>query len=186
MKRCNQLSLDVNGLFNAIHKRCETLIKDTATLIEAEFAKYIVSEGAGRTIWREHAAEEFKIIVWKLTNELIEAQLGMPPNLENDAQTDYYAAQIMVALYGNHPPLYTKPGEQTWHYYDPKDARLTVKTESHAKDVHRLPASHEWDDPHADEMLKNCMKNVRPSFKDGVHAILRDINFYDYVHVTAG
>lgn len=86
-------------------------------------------------------------------------------------------AQVMVALFGNHPPIYTKPGVEVF-----KDHML-YRGMSSAQTTYRVP-SFEWGDPHADKMVVNAMKNSRVYFKDGINALLRDINFYDYVHVT--
>ena len=180
MKKCNQLSLDTIGLFNAIQNACVDLVKDTAEKIKEEFAQWIYLDGAGRHVWRENAGAEFNIIATKIASDVIEAQLGMPQNIESEAKIDNYLAQIMVALYGNHGPLYTKPGEVTFHNH------MESRERSRATTVWRLPKNYNWDDPNADKMLANSMKICSSFFKDGVNALLRNINFYDYVNVTAG
>ena len=177
MNTCNQLSIDVEGLFKAIQDECYALIWKTAELIKVEFAAYIAIGGAGRNIWREHAAKEFNIISATMANDLVEAKLGLPENIESEARFDNYLAQIMVAVYGNHGPLYTKPGQITFHDH------MEDRRRSEAKSVWALPEGFNWEDPQANKMLETAMKIIGTYFKDGVNSLLRNINFYDYVYV---
>ena len=156
------------------------LIKQTSEEIKTLFAAYAMADGAGRDHWRENAGKEFKVIESRLTNELVEATLGMPTDLESKAWVDNYLAQIMVALYGNHGPLYTRPGEITFHDH------MESKRESQAPKRRPMPAEFNWDDPQPGEWLKNIFKEVETHFRDGVQNLFSRINFYDYVHVTAG
>lgn len=182
MKRCNQLSIDVNGLFKAIQDECFILLNDVADKVVEAMRLYIVSDGAGRLQWRENAAAEFKVLSDKVASDIVEVQLGIRDNMADEAWHSFYAAQIMVALFGNHPGsgLTTKPGEITFHDH------MESLYESQASYVWRLPDGFNWPDPEFNKILGNVMKMTQTYFKDGVNALLRNINFYDYVHVTAG
>lgn len=178
----NTLSIDVNGLWMAIHAKCHALLNDVAEKVIKEFGEYIVAAGAGMGDWRRDAANEFKIISDEMTNYVLEMQLGVRDSLESDARSDdYYAVRVMVALFGNHPPgggFYTKPGTETYHDH------ITDKRTSDAQGVYRLPEGFNWDDPGADKMLENSMKRIETYFEDGLQRVLSDINFYDYVYVN--
>ena len=62
MAKCNQLSIDVAGLYKAVQDECYILLNDVAAKIIEGFQLFIVSDGAGRVKWRENAAAEFKIL----------------------------------------------------------------------------------------------------------------------------
>lgn len=179
MATCNSLSIDVAGLYTAIQQNCRALLDDVAQNIIDEFGMYLYQGGAGRHEWRENAAKEFQKISETMTDELIEVKVGMRPGFDQAASSNVYVAQMMVALFGNHPPIETKPGMEVF-----KDHMLWRGT-SNAQTVYPLP-NFSWPDPQADKMLENAMKHAQTYFKDGVKALLRDINFYDYVYVTAG
>jgi len=176
----NTLSIDVNGLWMAIQNECYVLLNDVAAKIIEGFQLYIVSDGAGRIKWRENAAKEFKILSEKMSDDMMEMTLGVHEDLETEAWTSFYYAQIMVALFGNYhgSMLTTKPGEITFHDH------METFDESHAETVWTLPAGFNWPDPGADKMLKNVMKITEDYFKTGLSEILRNINFYDYVYVN--
>ena len=178
METCNQISIDVNGLYKAIQDECFILLNDVAAKVVEGFQLFIVSDGAGRTKWRENAAKEFKILSDKITDDVVELQVGVRDNLESEAWNSFYAAQIMVALYGNHGPLYTKPGEMTFH-----DHMESIDV-SGAQSVWALPQEFNWDDPHPEKMLSNVMKVTTHYFQDGMKTLINKINFYDYVYVT--
>lgn len=177
MTKCNQQSVDVNGLFSAIQNECYLLLNDVADRIIKEFQEYIVANGAGRTFWRMNAAAEFKVLSEKITPDLIEMKLGEPENLASEAWHSFVAAQMMVALFGNHGPLYTKPGEITFHNH------MEDMNESKAQSVWKLPDGFNWEDPHPEKILANILKTTKTYFQDGVQELLRNINFYDYVYV---
>ena len=179
MVKCNALSIDVVGLYTAIQQNCRALLDDVAQNVIDQFGMYIYQDGAGRHEWRANAAQEFQKISETMTDKLIEVKVGLREGFDSEAYSNVYVAQIMVALFGNHPPIYTKPGQEVF-----KD-QMTWRGTSEAKSEYRMP-HYEWKDPGADNMVANAMKSVRTYFRDGVNAILRDINFYDYVHVTAG
>lgn len=111
MAECKHLEIDVAGLMNAIQNECYILLNDIADKIIEGFGLYIVSDGAGKVLWREHAASEFKILSEKISEDIMEFEVGIRDTLENESWGSFYAAQIMVALWGNHPPIYSKPGE---------------------------------------------------------------------------
>lgn len=115
MAECNRLSIDVVGLYTAIQQNCRMLLDDVAHNIIDEFGMAIYQRGAGRHEWRANAAQEFQKISEKMTDELIEVEVGLREGIDKEAFSNVYAAQIMVALFGNHPPIYTKPGEETFH-----------------------------------------------------------------------
>ena len=181
MAKCNSLYIDVAGLYYEIQNRCYLLLIDVAEKIIKEFGEYIVEAGAGRPLWRRNAASEFKIISDNITRDVISLEVGMPEGLEAEAWTSFYAAQIMVALYGNHPPgggYYTRPGDITFHEqmenFDQSDPDSGVR---------RLPEGWNWDDPHPEKMLENSMKRVKQYFMDGISKILDGLNIANYVHV---
>ena len=180
MAKCNSLSIDVSGLFMAIQNECYVQLNDVADKIIEGFRLFIVSDGAGRVQWRENAASEFKILSEKMAEDIMEFQVGIRDTIENESWGSFYIAQIMVALYGNHGPLYTKPGEITFHDH------MESFAESHAQSEYALPDGFNWPDPHPEKMLENVMKITKQYFKDGVKSLFRNINFYNYVHVTAG
>ncbi len=179
MVKCNSISIDVVGLYTAIQQNCRALLDDVANNVIDEFGMYVYQDGAGRHEWRANAAQEFQKISETMTDDLIEVKVGLREGFDRDAYSNVYAAQVMVALFGNHPPIYTKPGQETFH------DQMTWRGESEAESEYRMP-QYEWGDPGAQNMLSNVMKNVKTFFKDGLKSILSDINFYDYVHVTAG
>ena len=173
----NTLSIDVNGLWMAIQRSCLALLNDVAERVVQEFGPYIYKEGAGRHEWRANAAQEFQKISEKMTDELIEVEVGLREGLEEEAWGNIYAAQVMVALFGNHPPIETKPGMEVF-----KDHMLSRGT-SNAETVYEIP-QFGWVDPGADKMVGNALKNATVYFRDGLQRVLSDINFYDYVYVN--
>ena len=179
MAKCNTLNIDIEGLYTAIQQNCRMLLDEVAQNIIDEFGMYIYQEGAGRHEWRANAAQEFQRISETMTDNLIEVKVGLRPGFDQDAYSSYYVAQVMVALFGNHPPIETKPGLEVF-----KDHMLD-RGISNAQTVHPLP-NFDWPDPGAENMLSNAMKNASSYFRYGVSSLLRDINFYDYVYVTAG
>lgn len=179
MVKCNALSIDVVGLYTAIQQNCRALLDDVAQNVVDQFGMAIYQGGAGQHTWRANAAQEFQKISETMTKDLIEVKVGLREGFDSDASSNVYAAQVMVALFGNHPPIFTKPGQETFH------DNMKWRGKSEAPKEYPMP-HYEWEDPGADNMVSNAMKSVRTYFKDGIKAILRDINFYDYVHVTAG
>ena len=177
MAQCNSLSIDVAGLYTAIENECYLLQNDVADKIIEGFQLFIVSDGAGRVQWRENAAAEFKVLSEKQTDDIMEMEVGIRDTIENESWGSFYLAQVMVALYGNHGPLYTKPGEIVFVDH------MENFGESNAKSVKALPGL-SWDDPHPEQMLENVMKITEKYFRSGVKALLRNINFADYVHVN--
>lgn len=177
MAMCNQINIDVNGLYAAIQKACKDLLDDVAERVQQEFGPLIYQDGAGRHEWRANAAQEFQKISENMTNDLVEVKLGLRSGVESEAYSNVYMAQVMVALFGNHPPIETKPGMEVF-----KD-HMVWRGISDAQTVYPLP-QFDWPDPGADNMVANAMKNSRTYFRDGVNSLLRDINFYDYVYVT--
>lgn len=178
MVPCNKLYIDVDGLYSALQNECFVMLNDVADQIVKYFGQAIHEGGAGRHKWRDNAAKEFKVLSDKIAKDMIEVKVGLREGLEAEARSSFYAAQIMVALYGNHGPLYTKPGEMTFHDH------MEDMRESEAKSVWALPSGFNWADPDAEHMLENGMKQVRTYFKNELRRILRSINFSDYVHVT--
>ena len=112
MAQCNSLSIDVAGLWSAIESAAKALIYDVADKIVTQFGHYAYNLGAGKHVWRLNAAKEFKIIEDNMTNELFEVTLGMDKGLVDGSP---YASQIMVALFGNHPPIFSQPGSEVWN-----------------------------------------------------------------------
>lgn len=194
MAGCNLLYIDAGGLLKAIQDECYQVLNEVADRIIKEFGQYIVAAGAGRTKWRENAAKEFKIISDKASEDMLEIQLGLREGLEAEAWSSFYAAQIMVALFGNHPEnhsritdngsktshMTTKPGELTFHDH------MENIDESHATTVWELPEGFNWDDPHADKMLENSMKRAEQQFKDGLRQAFSAVRFSDFLFVSGG
>lgn len=176
MKACNSLSIDVDGLWNAIQQSCLAMINEVAERIIVMFGHYAFQDGAGRHEWRQHAAQEFQKISEEKTNELVRVEVGL--NTELDDSTPY-AAQIMVALFGNHPPIMTKPGATVWNN------DMTGFKQSTAHKVYSIP-QFDWPDPGADNWVINCFKLTKTLFDAGVASILQSINFADYVYVSGG
>lgn len=176
MVKCNSLSIDVDGLWKAIWDQAKTLVYDIANGIIDEFGSYAWQDGAGKHEWRENAAKEFQIITNDVSDEMIKVVLGLNKGLVDGSP---YAAQIMVALFGNHPPIFSQPGSEVWN------GDMTGKRQSLAMHVYGIPQLG-WEDPGASNWLENCFKDAKKNFEDGLKARLSTINFYDYVHVTAG
>jgi hypothetical protein len=84
----------------------------------------------------------------------------------------------MVALFGNHGPLKTKPGELTFH-----DHMESIE-ESHASTVWDLPEKFNWEDPHPENMLNNIFLTTKKLFDDGLRKAIRSIRFSDYLMVS--
>ena len=177
MAKCNSLSIDVVGLYTAIQQNCRALLDDVAQNVVDEFGMYIYQDGAGRHEWRANAAQEFQKISETMTDDFIEVKVGMKPGFDQEAYSNVYVAQMMVALFGNHPPIETKPNMEVF-----KDHMLD-RGRSDAKTVYPLP-NFSWPDPQADKMLENAMKNASIRFRDGMKSLLADISFYDYVYVN--
>ena len=162
MTSCNSLYIDADGLTAAIQKACVEKMNEVAEMLIKIFGNAIIAGGAGRTKWRENAAKEFQKISTAITADMIEMKLGLREGLESEAVSSNYAAQIMVALFGNHGPLYTKPGEITFHNH------MESREESRATTVWPLPKKYNWADPHPEKMLENAMKLTEQYFKDGL------------------
>lgn len=180
MTRCNTIQIDVDGLMRAIQNECFVMLNVIADKIVKDFGQAIMENGAGRTKWKENAANEFKVLSDRIADDVVEIKVGLREGQDTEAMSSFYAAQIMVALFGNHGPLYTKPGELTFH-----DHMETID-ESRATTVWPLPEKFNWPDPHPEKMLENIFKNTKKLFKDGLAEALRSINFSDYVQVSGG
>lgn len=161
---------------DAIRAACISALNDVAERVIEEFGPEIYRGGAGRHEWRANAAQEFQKIEENVTSDLIQIKLGLRKGLESEAWGNVYAAQVMVALFGNHPPIETKPGLEVFG-----DQMLGRHT-STAETVYEIP-QFGWGDPGADEMVKNALKNTSTYFTDACEHILDGINVSDYVHV---
>ena len=177
MAQCNTLSINIQGLWDAIKAACRSLLDDVAERVIQEFGPLIYQDGAGRHEWRANAAQEFQKIEEDFSGEVFQVKLGLRPGLEAEAWGNVFAAQIMVALFGNHPPIETKPGLEVF-----KDHMLSRGT-SDAQSVYPLP-QFSWTDPNAQKMVETAIKITRPYFKDGINSLLDGINFADYVIVS--
>ena len=186
MEPCNNISIDVAELYGTIQKRCYEFLKYIVDRTLKRFGEYIEQGGAGRIQWRKNAAAAMKEISCEIAQDMVSVKFGLDPSIEAEAQSNYYAMQIMVALFGNNPPLYTKPGEMTWHSYNPPDARLTHKEVSRAKGVWELKGKHGQADPGAAHKLENALTEQTTEIKKGLDSLIDGINFFDYVIVSTG
>lgn len=82
MATCNELSIDMSGLYAVIQKACKNLLDDVAERVQQEFGPLIYQDGAGRHEWRSNAAQEFQKISESITNDLIEVKLGLRTGIE--------------------------------------------------------------------------------------------------------
>ncbi len=177
MTKCNTIWIDETGLIRAIQEACVKMLDNVFEKLKEAFSLEIMFAGAGRTKWKENAGKEFKKISTELTRDVIEMTVGLNPDIPNRAWSDNYAAQIMVALFGNHPPIETKPGLEVF-----KD-HMESRGISNAVTVYPLP-NFSWPEPGAEEILSNAMKLTKKYFEDGMKTIADGINFYDYVYVN--
>lgn len=178
MASCNTIYIDIDGQMKAIQNECFVMLNAVADKVVEEFGKAIIGGGAGRTKWRENAAKEFKVLSDSISADMIEVKVGLREGLESEARSSFYAAQIMVAQFGNHGLQYTKPGEMTFHDH------MESIDESHAKSVWALPSGYNWADPHPEKMLENIFKMTRQIFMDGLHVAFNAVRFSDYVQVA--
>ena len=176
MKACNTISIDVAGLWKAIQQSMLSVLNNVAQDIITMFGHYAFQDGAGKHEWRQNAANEFQKISEELTDDIIKIEVGLNEGLVDGAP---YAAQIMVALFGNHPPIYTKPGSTVWN------DDMSGLTESVAKSIYGIPQFN-WGDPGADKWVENCFKLTKTLFDSGISSALQSINFADYVYVSGG
>lgn len=179
METCNTISIDVNRLYKDIQQACLDFLNDVADRVIDEFSMAIYQGGAGRHAWRANAAQEFQKISEEMTEDAIQITVGLRDGIAAEARSNVYMAQVMVALFGNHPPIETKPGLEVF-----KDHMLS-RGISNAKTVYPLP-QFGWPDPNADKMLDNSFKKLQTYFRNGMRNIVRDIRFSDYVYVTKG
>lgn len=177
METCNTISIDIDRLYKDIQQACLDFLNDVADRVIDEFSMAIYKDGAGRHEWRANAAQEFQKLSEEMTEDAIQITVGLRDGIEAEARSNVYMAQVMVALFGNHPPIATKPGSEVY-----KDHMLSRGT-STAKTVYQLP-QFGWADPHADKMLDNSLKKLHTYFKNGMSHIIRGIKFSDYVYVT--
>lgn len=177
MKECNTISIDVDRLYEDIQKESLSMLNDVAEKIIEEFGMAIYQNGAGRHEWRANAAEEFQKISESITEDMVQVVVGLRPGVETEARSNVYMAQVMVALFGNHPPIETKPGLEVF-----KD-HMRDRGVSDAKTVYPLP-QFSWPDPHADKMVENAMKKLKVYFSDAISRIMRNINVSSYVYVS--
>ena len=179
MATCNSLYIDIAGLEYAIEESCLEMLNDVADKLQEAFEKELINAGAGRTDWRKNAAKEFKKLSEEITLDMVQVTLGLNPSIPSDAWHNNKAAQIMVALFGNHPPIETKPNLVTFHDH------MESRRRSEATTVRELP-QYSWPDPGADAMLDNAFQLTKKYFKDGLKDIAKNIRFADYVHVMGG
>ena len=179
MKECNTISINVNKLYEDIQKACLSFLNEIAERVIDAFGMAIYQNGAGRHEWRANAAQEFQKLSEKMTNDLVQVVVGLRQGVEEEAHTNVYMAQVMVALFGNHPPIETKPGLEVFKNH------MRDRGISDAKTVYPLP-QFDWPDPRADKMVENALKIIRPYFDDAITRIMRDINVSDYVFVSGG
>lgn len=141
-----------------------------------ELRPIIEKDGAGRHEWRSNAAKEFQKIAESATDEIIQVKLGLRPGIESEAWGSFYAAQVMVALFGNHPPIETKPNLEVF------GDKMVEKHKSTAQTVYEIP-QFGWVDPQFGEVLNNIFTKKRVAFGDACESILSGINIANYVHV---
>ncbi len=177
MKECNTISINVNKLYEDIQKECLIFLNEVAEKIIDEFGIEIYQNGAGHPDWRLEAAKEFQKISEKTTADLVQVVVGLRPGVAVEALTNNAMARVMVALFGNHPPIETKPGLEVFKNHM-RDRGL-----SNAKTVYPLPNLGQ-PDPHADEMLKRVLDKFRPHFDEMIPRIMKNIKVSDYVFVS--
>lgn len=142
------------------------------------FQREIHDKGSGRHEWRDNAGKEFKILSEKMSQEVMEMGLGIRDGIETEAWSSFYAAQIMVALYGNHGPLFTKPGEITFHNH------MESLDESRASGVWPLPKGFNWKGANLNEIMQNCFDIAETNFANGLQKIFDSIDFSQFLIVS--
>ena len=178
MSKCNTIQIDVDGLWTAIKQACMEELNNIADLLIKAFQAEIKLGGAGRHEWRKNAGEAFQKLSEEMAGDIIRITVGIDPSLPGDAWYDNMAAQMMVALFGNHPPIETKPNLEVF-----KD-HMRSRGISTAKTVYPI-GQFSWPDPDAENMMENAFKLTKKYFDYVVNKnIISKINFYDYVYVT--
>ena len=178
MAKCNQLSIDVDGLWKHIQDQFLAALTNAEEKLIETLKIEILFSGAGKMKWREEAAESIKEVSRELTDDYIKFEAGQPKDFDSYANDK--SARIQVALWGNqeHGPIRSKPGGEV--YGDEMDG------------MHLSNALSNWDIPQFDQtadgenMLNNAIKITQTYFKDAIKSAWASITFYDYVHVTAG
>jgi len=157
----------------AIRAACRVAVDSVAEEVITEFGKYALADGAGKTLWRQHAAAEMQKIADDAAQDVIRTNIMLNPGLVDGSP---YASQIMVALFGNHPPIFAQPGSEVWN------DDMTGFRQSLAESVYGIPQFN-WQDPGAQKWLNNSLKNAEKSMTDACEHILDGINIANYVHV---
>ena len=172
----NKLSLDVNGLMSEINESIYICVDELSYRFQEIIIRQIRQNGNGSGIMKDEAISHVKEISRKITNSMIELEVGVDENISDERAR----IRTIVVLHGNlhDSPFVTKPGEQTWRKH------VAYRAKSNAKSVYVLYNLMQFDV--AGKLLENSMNEIEKYtkvFMDNVQRAIDLIDFSEYIIV---
>ena len=172
----NHLSLNINGLMSEINESIDICLDELSYKFQEIIIREIRENGNGSGIMKDEAIRHVKEISRKITNGIIELEVGVDENIGDERAK----IRTVVVLHGNvnSGSLVTKPGESTWRKH------VAYRAMSNAKSVYVLHNLMQFDV--SGKLLKNSMKQIEKytkTFLDNVQHAIDLIDFSEYIIV---
>ena len=149
----------MNNLVRYYAEVMEQAQEEFAEKMEDEAQKTVHGLGPGKPQWRRDVGRNIGLVEKKVSDTLIEATVGVPPDALS-SESDIARAMVVEAGAGSavgNPPIRSKPGEQVW------DNNLSGKKTSTAKTAYDLPSAFNQEGNH---FVDNATKEFEKRFQD--------------------
>lgn len=178
MVKCNSLSIDVNGLMEALIRAALAAMEDVEMSAFEVLAKEISDNSESQTKWRAEAIGLLREVKREVLMDRISVEFGVDlASVSGDALN-----RVMVALYGNQAggPIHSKPGESVY------GKAMDGKHPSTAQTTYDIPQYNHPQSYNGDQMFSNTFKLIATIFKDAIAAAWRSVDFSQFVLVSGG
>lgn len=172
----NKLGLNINGLMSEINESIYICVDELSYKFQEIIIRQIRANGNGSGIMKDEAIRHVKEISRKITNKVIELEVGVDEDIGDEAAR----IKTVVVLHGNlhNSPFVTKPGESTWRKH------VAYRARSNAKSVYVLYNLMQFDV--SGKLLENSMQEVEKytrDFLDNVEQAISLVDFSEFVTV---
>lgn len=172
----NKLVLDMYGLTSEINEAIYICIDELSYKFQEIIIREIRENGNGSGIMKDEAVRHVKEISRKITNGVIELEVGVDENIGDEIAR----IRTVVVLHGNlnSGPLFTKPGQSTWRKH------VAYRAKSNAKSVYHLDNLMQLDI--AGKLLENSMKEIEKYIEVFLKNVQQAINLIDFSEYVIG
>lgn len=186
--KCNTLSLNIDATLDAIKSHyIEAMQKAEDKLIQImreEIQQTTYKDAPGKPEWRNQISDMLQEVYRDITDDSIECNVGLPPDLENQCKYMFIRAMIISegsgSQVGGFPITAGPTGRIVWN-----DA-LDGQNSSRAKSEYSLPNEFNQQGNHfVDNAIKRMRKHFSDILKEAAHALSPSV-FYDNVTVSGG